>query len=282
MNSVIRYGPLPSGGVWVVLVLSRLAPVVLGKNRDLAEARHHGGVQAVPAVQMERQIVVAVDFHRVHHAESRLQVKRGVLGNVFEREAHVPGRHGDAVMPTGLVPQPNANPAEVVGDHHALGEVAVEGPDLVVRRREQAVVEERIRPEVVLYTRRHHALVQIRRERVPRCIRRQHHHAALGRVWIHIVEVLEIGAVLEIAEERHAVLERRLGGGQRDRAGDGQQERRCRRLCPHPLPLQRGRSQRDATRASPTNNRRSGSGPRVRDRPGRPPCPSATTRRSPA
>ena len=189
----------------------RFAPVVFGKDRDLAETGYDRRIQTVDVGQVDGAFTLAVDLHRLDHAEGGAQVERRVRRDMVEGEVHVPRRNGHAIVPARLRVQPDPHPAEIVGDHHPLGEIAVEVADLVVRRREQAVVKERVGAEVVLHARCDDALVQVGGERIPGIVGRQHHHAALGGIGIDVVEVLESGGVLELAEERHAVLEGRLG-----------------------------------------------------------------------
>ena len=144
-------------------------------------------------------------------------------------------------------------PTEVVGDHHALGEIAVERTDLVVRRSEKAIVEKWLRREGMLDPGHDDALVQVGREGVPVGARRQHKRAALGRVRVDIVEVLEIGRVFELAEKRHAVLVRRLRDGERRAECDS----RCQQ-CPTAGAFGSGLF---LARGSPSRSPAEGSGP---------------------
>ena len=132
-----------------------------------------------------------------------------------------PRRYGHAIVPARLGSEPNAHPTEVVGDHYALGEIAVERTDLVVRGNKKAIVEKWLRCERMLESGGLGAFVQIRREGVVVGARRQHKHAALGRIRVDVVEVFEVGRVLELAEERYAVLVFRLRGGERRAECDG-------------------------------------------------------------
>ena len=196
-----------------------LAPIVLWQDRELAETGHDRGVDAVDVEQVEGEVVLAMHFNTLDHAEGRAQVEAGVLANVLEREAHVARGDRHAVMPARFRAQTHTHGAEIVRNHHSLGEIAVERADLVVGRHEQPVVEERVGAQLVLHARRHIALVEVGRERVPAYVRRQHERAAFGRVRVDVVEVFEIGRVLEFAEERHAVPVRRIG--RRQCAGTG-------------------------------------------------------------
>ena len=169
--------------------------------RDLANARDHGGVQTIDVEQMECQCLFVVDFHRVDHPERRLEIEARVLANVVECELHIRRRNGHAVVPVRLAPEPDAYPTEVVGDHDSLGEVAVERANLVVRRNKQPIVEKRLGSHGMLDPGDRDALVQVGRKGVPVGAGRQHERAALGRVRVDVVEVLEIGRVLELAEK---------------------------------------------------------------------------------
>jgi hypothetical protein len=146
-------------------------------------------------------------------------------------EHHVRGGDLAAVVPARLGPQPEAHPLPRLRQLDALRDQAVVGVRLVLRLFHQrlegqqaAAGQERVAAG------RRMALEDERVQRVERSVEPQHHAAALRRRRVDIVEVPEIGAVLQGAQHREAVPGNGLPG--RRRARRGQEQRQCRQKLP--------------------------------------------------
>ena len=120
-------------------------------------------------------------------------------------------------MPACLGPQEKADAAPVGCEYHAFGNEPVGRIRLVRRALEQAL-------ERQARARRAHPLQCEGAERAEGVDRGEVQQATLGRVGVDVVEVGEVGSVLEIPEEREPV-----GRLLRCRGSDQGRERRHRR-----------------------------------------------------
>ncbi len=142
-----------------------------------------------------------------------LEPGMALLAEHAKREHHVLGRDPASVPPAGLGAQPEDHPRAVGGQLHALGDEAVHGVRLVVGARHERLVEESRTPG-------RHPLEGERVERVVALQRPEPERPALGRVGVDVIEVPELGAVLEVAEDREAVTRRGLARGRRHLGGE--------------------------------------------------------------
>ena len=124
-----------------------------------------------------------------------------------EREDHVVRRHRLAVVPFRLAAQTIGDGRKIVGMADRLGQQAVFGRDFVERRRHQRFVDELGRPMRSMPFTPATTTIEI----VERADRDLADDAALGRVRIDVVEVLEAGRIFDVAEQRQAVAPDRLG-----------------------------------------------------------------------
>ena len=129
---------------------------------------------------------------------------------------HVLGRDRAAVLEMCLGAQIVLHPAVIPGHLHAFGDEPVFRARLVIGGGHQRVEEQGEAGRLV-------ALELVGVEGVEGADRGVAHAAALGRVGIDVSEILEIGAVFQIAEQREAVAlcDTVIGGDGGGQSGDG-------------------------------------------------------------
>ena len=127
-------------------------------------------------------------------------VVQGVLRVVglqgFEGEDHIHGRHRLAVVPARLRAQPIGDGGEIGRVAHGFRQEAVFGSDFIERARHQRVVDQ---ADAVLDLSLHAGNGQV--EIIERALGPKPDDAALRRVWVDVIEMLEAGRILRLAEE---------------------------------------------------------------------------------
>lgn len=125
----------------------------------------------------------------------------------IEREDHVIRSDRVAVMPFSLRPQTIDHEGKIVGVANGFGQRAVFGRDFVERLRHEGLID---KPDgtgdLSLHTRDDHVeIVEGADGDLP-------NGTALGRVRIDVIEALEVGGILDVAEQRQRMAPRELAG----------------------------------------------------------------------
>ena len=137
-----------------------------------------------------------------------------VLLEGVEGEDDVFGGHRLAVVPARVGTQAVFDVRKIIRMGHLLGQEAVGGGDLVLGLRDQPLVDQRdAAGDGALHS--GHDDIEI----VEGADRDLAHHAILRGVRIDVIEALEVGGILDVAEHREGVPPgRRAGGRRRGRA----------------------------------------------------------------
>ncbi len=196
-------GAAAQGGLQVTRVEVAISPPVLGQHRQLAEDQRQFTVVRVLELEQHLERVFGDDFGDVVviAAEHRC----AVLGQGLEAEDHVFGAYRMAVVEPGFGTQVETHPGIVRGFLDFFGEQAVFGEGFVEALLGQGVVDQ---ADVIS----RHAFADERVEAVEAAKATLAEYPALGRVRVHIVEVLEIGRIFRwLVVQGQGVLRRGAG-----------------------------------------------------------------------
>ncbi len=190
------------GDVALLAVGAGAFPEMLGQYRDLPDDLRQLAVGL--DVECEGDLVLAglLCLYDVLVVEGVLRM-RLLLG--LQAEDHILGRDRRAVMPTRLGAQPERHGGIVVGVGNPLRDLAVFGGGLIGARGHERIVDE---PQARCRRAAHRERV----EAVEGSFDEAAQRAALGRVRIDPVEVVEVGAVLGLAHQRERMMSFRTCG----------------------------------------------------------------------
>ncbi|CAH0310888.1 hypothetical protein SRABI112_04879 [Pseudomonas mediterranea] len=176
---------------------------MLGQDRQLAEDQWQFAVVRVLELEQHLERVFGDDFGDV--VVIAAEHRRAVLGQGLEAEDHVFGAYRMAVVEPGLGAQVEAHPGIVRGFFDLFGDQAVFGEGFVEALLGQGVVDQ---ADVI----GRHAFADERIEAVETAKATLTEYPALGRVRVHIVEMLEVGRVFRrLVIQGHGVLRRGTG-----------------------------------------------------------------------
>ena len=164
------------------------------------------GSSRLPGASKVNLISRSPTFLRLHDVAVIGRVLRMMLLERIQREDHVFRRHRLSVVPFRLRPQPVDDAREIVGMADRFGQRAVFGRDLVQRRRRERFVDQLNAGCERAFDAGNHKVEIIKRPDLDLT-----YGAALGRLRIDVVEALEAGRVLDLAEQRQRVPPRRFG-----------------------------------------------------------------------
>ena len=173
-----------------------LLPIVLGQHRQLAEDERQLAV--LTWFEAELDGTVADLLYLVDAGVVGTEDRRSLRAQGVEGPHHVLDRDRLAVVPARLRAQGEDHPRTILRRLDALGEQAVLAERLVGRRRQQRIVDLRASDVGI-------ALDDERIEAVEGAQTVTTQHPALRRVGVGVVEMGEVGPVLEIAVHGDAV-----------------------------------------------------------------------------
>ncbi len=180
---------------------------MLRHDRKLAEDRRQFAVALL--IEGESHVTIAGLFGARHMAVIAGEKRIKFLGFV-EAEDDVLRRHRLAVSPFRLRPQTESGAGNIVRIGNALGEQSIGGGDLVVCRFQKSIEDQA--GTQGNYARNRIPLEQYWIERVECAVARLLQLAALRRIRIDIIEMLEARLVFEVAENGRADAELRFFG----------------------------------------------------------------------
>ncbi len=199
---------------------------MLRQHDDLANDLRQLAI--VLLVEVERHFIVA-GFLSLGNVLVIERVLRVVFLQRVETENHIFRRHRLAVMPARIAAQLVGCRGEIVRVGNRFGDLAVFGGRFVEASGHKLVIDQRDAGRLL-------ALVGNEIQAVESADRGEARGAALGRVGIHVIEMLEVGAVFRLADQRGGVPRfvcLRACGQQKDDRGGGQDGQALAQPCVH-------------------------------------------------